>query len=148
MSLYLQSQGLSQHEISDILNKKSGLVGISKVSSDMRDLLASDTIEAKLAVDMFCYRVAKYIAAYHVCIQKTDALVFTGGIGENSAFIREEIIKKLDFLQFKIDCKANSNTSSLKDIEQISLPNSKIILKIKACEEITMCKILSEMEAI
>ncbi len=82
-------------EVTNILNKKSGLLGISGISGDMRLLLESDEKRAKIAVDIFCYRLAKYIASYLVPLGTVDAVIFTGGIGENSEAIRSKVMDHL-----------------------------------------------------
>ncbi|MDJ0652249.1 MAG: acetate kinase [Simkaniaceae bacterium] len=86
---------ISAHEVTKILNNKSGLLGISGVSADMRFLLGSQKKRAKIAIDIFCYRLAKYIAAYLVPLKKTDGVIFTGGIGENSEVIRSKVMEQL-----------------------------------------------------
>lgn len=101
---------LNLDQISDLLNKQSGLLGISGVSNDCRTLeklFNEGDKRAELALTIFCYRLAKYIASYMVATGPLDALVFTGGIGENSAFIREKTISLLANLQFSIDPQAN-----------------------------------------
>ena len=83
------------------LNKKSGLLGISEISNDMRNLVeaqARGDLRAKIAIDIFCYRLRKYIGAYMAVLGRTDAIIFTGGIGENNAMIRREALKGLQSL--------------------------------------------------
>jgi acetate kinase len=97
-----------------VLNSASGLKGLSGVSNDMRDLLGetdSGNARAQLAVDAFCYRARKYIGAYLAAMNGADALIFTGGIGENSARIREQICSDLDQLGISIDHEANNRES-------------------------------------
>ena len=97
----------------DLLNKKSGLLGVSGLTNDMRELTeaaAKGHEGAQLAVEMFCYRLAKYIAEYMVPLQRLDALVFTGGIGENSAIVREKVLNHLHFLGFIVDPANNDVT--------------------------------------
>ncbi|MFO8016624.1 MAG: acetate/propionate family kinase [Candidatus Woesearchaeota archaeon] len=98
---FLTAKGHSPKRIHNMLNKESGLLGISGLSSDMRKLLESKSRKAKLAVDVFCYRAAKYIGAYAAAMNGIDMLVFTGGIGENSAAIRNRIRKYLGHLRIK-----------------------------------------------
>lgn len=103
---FLLSKGISVDEINLSLNKKSGLLGISGLSHDMRALCKEAELgnhEAQLAIDVFCFRAAKYIASMAVSLPKIDALVFTGGIGENAATIREEICKHLDVLGISLN---------------------------------------------
>ncbi len=97
--------GFNLDEVNNILNKKSGLLGISNLSNDMRELQqAEDTNhQAKLARDIFAYRVAKYIGSYAVALGKIDAVIFTGGIGENDKLIREKIISRLAILNLDSD---------------------------------------------
>ncbi len=87
----------SLEEISSLLNRESGLLGVSGISNDMRDLMAKYKInhKAKLAVDMFIYRIRKYIGAYSVTLGKVDAVIFTAGIGENQPFIIKKICENL-----------------------------------------------------
>jgi acetate kinase len=104
-------EGMGLHEIEALLNKQSGLLGISGLTEDMRDLLAEEAENgdrrAHLAVEMFCLRVKKYIGAYHAAYPGTDAIVFTGGIGENSAVVRERIVAGLGHLGLAIDQERN-----------------------------------------
>ena len=104
-------EGLSVQEIDTILNKKSGLLGISGLTNDMRDLLDSEKEiqhkRATLAIDIFCERVKKYIGAYLARLGGADAVIFTGGIGENSPQIRERICNGLEWMGLTIDKKVN-----------------------------------------
>ena len=102
--LYLfQALGLSAKEVETILYKKSGLLGISGISSDMRDLLARNEPEAELAVEYFVYRAAKEIGALTAVLGGIDGLVFTAGIGENSAHIRRKICQASSWLGVELD---------------------------------------------
>jgi acetate kinase len=107
--LYLfQSLGFTPKQVEDILYKKSGLLGISGISNDMRDLLSRDEPDAKLAVDYFVYRVTKEIGALVAVLGGIDGLVFTAGIGENSAEIRRRICECAAWLGLELDAEANS----------------------------------------
>ncbi|GAA6151716.1 acetate/propionate family kinase [Pseudoteredinibacter isoporae] len=102
--LYLQrEQGLSLDELEDLLYRQSGCLGVSGISSEMKHLLEHDSPEAKLAVDMFCYRAALEIARLAGVLEGLDTLVFTGGIGENSALIREHISQRCRWLGLHLD---------------------------------------------
>jgi acetate kinase len=101
---------MGAHEVDVVLNKYSGLYGISGISNDMRDLLKESekgNDRARLAVDAFSYRVKKYIGAYYAAMDGTDALIFAGGIGENAPAIREQICSSLGSLGIQIDPKKN-----------------------------------------
>lgn len=105
-------EGLTLSEATTLLNKHSGLQGISGVSSDMREIIAemkAGDKKARYAFDVFCYRVRKYIGAYAAAMGGLDAVVFTGGIGENSADVRTASCKDLEFLGIAIDDKANGS---------------------------------------
>ena len=102
-----QTLGLSAKEVETILYKKSGLLAISGISNDMRDLLASDEPGAALAVDYFVYRVSKEIGALAAVLGGLDGLVFTAGIGENSAEIRARICRSASWLGIDLDPGAN-----------------------------------------
>jgi acetate kinase len=109
---YLASkEGLSAHEVESLLNKQSGLIGISGLTNDMRELLAeaheNNDRRAQLAIDVFCYRARKYIGAYLAAMDGADAIIFTGGIGEKSAEIREKICEGLKWMGLILD--ANNN---------------------------------------
>ncbi|QDV08094.1 Acetate kinase [Planctomycetes bacterium Poly30] len=107
----VQKDGLTLHEVEGILNKQSGLLGISGLTADMRDLQAevaeNGDRRAKLAIDMFCWRVRKYIGAYAVELDGPIAVVFTGGIGENAPAIREQICRGLGRIGLMIDPERN-----------------------------------------
>ena len=106
--LYLfQNLGLTAKEVETILYKKSGLLAISGTSNDMRDLLASSEPAAKLAVDYFVYRAAKEIGALTAALGGIDGLVFTAGIGENSAEVRQRICEASAWLGIELDEDAN-----------------------------------------
>ena len=106
----MAKENLSAKEMDNILNKKSGLLGVSGVSNDMRNLeeAAKTNPKAELAITMFCYRVKKYIGAYMAALGHLDGIVFTGGIGENSAYIRGRILEGLDELGITCDADKKS----------------------------------------
>ena len=107
--LYLfQTLGLSAKEVEEILYKRSGLLGISGISNDMRNLLASDEPSARLAVDYFVYRATKEIGALAAALGGIDGLVFTAGIGENSVEIRRRICESSAWLGIELDMESNA----------------------------------------
>jgi acetate kinase len=111
--LYLfQALGLSVKEVETLLYKKSGLLGISGISNDMRALLASSEASAALAVGYFVYRVAKEVGALAAVLGGLDALVFTAGIGENSPEIRHRVCAACAWLGVELDEKANDANAS------------------------------------
>ncbi len=103
--------GKNIHETLNYLNKQSGLLGISGISSDIRDIQAQaeNNADAKLAVDMLCYRVKKYIGEYIAVLNGVDAIVFTAGTGENRPEIRQQILEGLDWLGIEVDKDKNYN---------------------------------------
>ena len=115
--LYIMGkEGLSLSEAGTLLNKHSGLIGISGESSDMREILASVKDEQKRAIyafEIFCYRIKKYVGAYSAAMGGLDALVFTGGIGENSSEVRAEVCKNLEYLGIKLDKLKNENRENV-----------------------------------
>jgi acetate kinase len=120
--LYLfQSLGLSAKEVETMLYKKSGLLGISGISSDMRDLLTRSEPEARLAVHYFVYRAAKEIGALAAVLGGIDGLIFTAGIGENSPEIRRRICQASSWLGVELDEIANDRKGP-----RISTPRSKV----------------------
>jgi acetate kinase len=125
---FLMRQGeISIDEIENLLNKKSGLLGISGRTQDMRELLKAEGQGDKcsaLAVNMFCYRVRKYIGAYLAVLGGTQAVIFGGGIGENSPDIRNRICNGMDWCGLMLDIDLNSNMIGIEG--RISKDKSKI----------------------
>jgi acetate kinase len=135
--LYLfQVLGLSAEEVEAILYKRSGLLGISGISSDMRELLCNSDPRARLAVNYFVYRVAKEIGAMCAVLGGLDGLVFTAGIGERSAEIRRRICEFSAWLGIELDVKANARNNP-----HISTPASKVaVLAIPTNEELMIAR--------
>lgn len=136
--LYIMGkEGLSLNEAGTLLNKHSGLIGISGESSDMREILASVKDEqkrAKYAFEIFCYRIKKYIGSYAAAMGGLDALVFTGGIGENATEVREEVCRDMEFLGIKLDTLKNESKEFL-----ISDNASKVkVFRIPTNEELVI----------
>jgi acetate kinase len=106
----LEERGLTPTEVSDLLNKQAGLLGISGTSADMRDLLDREAYDgrAALAVALFCYQAKKFLGALAAALGGLDALVFTGGIGEHAAPVRERICEDLEFLGIRLDTDRNA----------------------------------------
>jgi len=124
-----------------LVNKFSGMLGISGVSSDMREIEDAagkkNNPRAKLAIEMFNYRIKKYIGAYVAAMNGVDAIVFTGGIGENSSFVREEICKGLTFLGLELDGKKNETVNAKESL--ITKPDSKVkVLVVPTNEELVI----------
>ena len=129
--------GMSLEQVNDMYNNDSGLLGISGISNDCRQLEAAASggnERATLALEMFCYRLAKYIAGYMVAVERLDALVLTGGIGENSAFIRSRLLALLAPMGFELDAEANLATRFGKQ-GVISTATSKKAIVIPTNEE-------------
>lgn len=121
--LYLmQDRGYDVKAIEKLLYKESGLIGLSGVSNDMRDLLCSDDPHAAEAVDVFVYHVLKYTGALTAVLGGLDALVFTAGIGENSPQIRERVCSKLEWLGIQLDEAANAQGGPLISTTDSAVP--------------------------
>lgn len=131
---------LSVADLNTIINKKSGVLGVSGVSSDMRDIedaISKGNERAKLALEMFEYRLLKYIGAYTAALNGVDVIVFTGGIGENQTITREYICEGLNYLGVKYDKELNAKSRG-EEIE-ISTPDSKVrVVVIPTDEELTI----------
>ena len=140
MTYLMEKEGLDAAGVNAVINKKSGVMGVSGVSSDMRDIeaaIAAGNERAKLALDMFEYRLLKYIGAYTAALNGVDVLVFTGGIGENQMQTRDYICRGLEYLGVKYDAELNSKTRG-EEIE-ISTPDSKVrVVVIPTDEELTI----------
>ena len=136
--LYIMGkEGLSLHEAQTLLNKHSGLIGISGESSDMREIVAAvndNQQRAKWAFEVFTYRIKKYIGSYAAAMGGLDGLVFTGGIGENAALVREEVCKDMRFFGIELDELKNQNSDEL-----ISKDKSKVaVMRIPTNEELVI----------
>lgn len=128
--------GLDADGLSDLLNKKSGMLGITGVSSDMREIekaFEEGNERAKLAFDMYFYRIRKYIGAYAAAMDGCDIIVFTAGVGENQPSLREEVCKKLTYLGVEIDVEKNKNLRGKEAL--ISTPESKVAVCVIPTDE-------------
>ncbi len=139
----IERENLSPKEVDDLLNKRSGLLGISGQTNDMRDIeeeIAKGNKRAKLAFDIFCYRVKKYIGAYAAAMGGVHAIVFTGGIGENGPMEREAICEGLEFLGVKINPQKNEETIKGREAD-ISEENAEVrVLVIPTNEELVIAE--------
>lgn len=131
----MDKEGLNTTGVSNLLNKKSGVLGVSGVSSDMRELCAAceaGNPRALLAEKMYFYRIIKYIGAYTAAMNGVDVIVFTGGVGENQANCREEVCKSLEYLGVKIDAEKNK----VRGEEMVtSTPDSKVKVVVVPTDE-------------
>ena len=126
ISFLIEQHGYTIEEVDELLNKKSGVLGISGVSSDFRDVLAaaeSGNERAKLALEIFYYKVRTQIAAYAGAMGGVDVIVFTAGIGENSSITRKEILKGLEFFGFELN---EENNNIRGKIQEISTEDSRV----------------------
>lgn len=123
--LYLQRElGIGVAELDDLLNRRSGLLGVSGLSADMRVLLASDTPAAQLAVELYCYRASKYIGAYLAALGGADSIVFGGGVGENAAAIRARILANMGWAGIHLDPALNDTAGGQE--QRISAAGSTV----------------------
>lgn len=131
--------GLKPEEVVDYLNKKCGMLGISGLSSDCRDLTEAaekGNERAKLALEMVAYRVKKYVGSYAAVLGGVDAIVFTGGIGEHSELIRELVMTDMEYLGVEFD-----NDANWKNAEVLSKPSSKVkVLIVPTNEELSIAR--------
>ena len=139
----MHKEELSEHEVTTMLNKHSGLFGVSGVSNDMLELEkaeAQGNERARLAIDMFCYRVRKYIGAYAAAMGGVDAIVFTGGIGENSSLVRVRTMAGLEFMGCGLDPARNE--AAVKGAEaDISTTDARVrTLVIPTNEELIIAR--------
>jgi acetate kinase len=131
--VYLLERGeISPLGLGALLNRDSGLLGISETSADMRDLLQREAGDGRAAeaIDLFCYRARKYVGAYAAVLGGLDALIFSGGIGENVPQVRERICAGLGFLGIDLDPSLNQ-----KNAELISSPLSRVRVRVIQTDE-------------
>lgn len=130
-------EGLSLHEVDMLLNTQAGLLGISGLTNDMRELLeeihATGDRRARLAVDLFCYRARKYVGAYLAAMEGADAIVFTGGIGENAAEVRASICQGLAWAGLTLDNEKNQAAIGVE--QKISSEDSKLAAYVIPTDE-------------
>ncbi|MCU6708311.1 acetate kinase [Paenibacillus sp. J5C_2022] len=138
----MNKEELTLNEASSMLNKHSGMLAISGLSSDMREVteaMNEGDKNAKLAFDMYVYRVKKYIGAYAAAMNGMDVLVFTAGVGENSAVLRQAVVEGLTFLGMELDEERNAVRS--KEAREISTDNSRVkVLVVPTNEELLIAR--------
>ena len=141
VTFLMQKEGMTASDMDNYLNKKSGLLGVSGLSNDMRDLQSAaknGNKRAILAIDIFCYRVKAFIGSYFAAMNGADAIIFTGGIGENDRVIREKSLEEMDSLGIAIDHEKNNTRSKEVDI---SAPSAKVrTMIIPTNEELAIAK--------
>lgn len=135
--LYLQSEiGLSSDDIETMLNRESGLLGLSGVSGDMRELLQSTSHAARLAIDVYCYRARKYLGAYLAVLGGADAILFGGGIGEHSPDIRGRILAGMEFAGIALSAEANAGVVGVEG--RINAAHSSVGVHVIPVDEATV----------
>ena len=134
----MANERISPDELNNLLNKKSGLLGISGLTGDMRTILTAannGSYRARLALEIFCYRVKKYIASYFGVLNGADGIVFTAGIGENSPTIREKACTAMEYLGVQFDVEANARAGLAEKV--VSKADSKVkVMVIPTNEEL------------
>ena len=142
LTFIMDKEHLDTKQLSNLINKKSGVLGISGISSDMRDIdaaIAEGNERAKLALDMYIYRIIKYIGAYTAVLNGVDIIVFTGGVGENQQPLRKAVCEHLSYLGVKIDDAVNA--SSRGEEKVISAADSKVkVVVIPTDEELMIAR--------
>ena len=138
-----KKEGMDVSQMLTYLNKKSGMLGVSGVSSDFRDLgkaAQEGNYRAKLALEMFCYACKKYIGSYTAALNGIDAIVFTAGVGENDEYVRANTLKNMDFFGIKLDQHKN-DTCPRGTIAEIQADDSKVkIIVIPTNEELAIAR--------
>ena len=141
VTFLMKKEGWTAEEAENMLNKKSGVQGISGLAPDFREIEAAsygDNERAEIAIEKFKYEIASYIAKYAVAMNGVDYIVFTGGVGENQINIRRGICEKLEFMGVKIDVEANNVRGEEKEI---SAPDSKVkVYLVPTNEELMIAK--------
>ena len=140
----MQKEGISVDKIGNWMNKECGLLGVSGISSDLRDVHAAidkGNADAKLAYDILVYGIKKFIGSYTAAMNGVDAIVFTAGIGENDKAVRVDALAALDYLGIKVDAEKNANARSLPAPCDISADGSKVrVFVIPTNEELVIAR--------
>jgi len=135
----LRSAGYSIDELDTLLNKSSGLLGVSAVSGDMKAVIASQEADARFAIELYCYRAKKYIGSYMAALGGVDGIVFGGGVGENAPQIRSKILENMEWCGISLDRHANDETggtegsirsdNSIVDVMVIPVDEAAVLAK-------------------
>ena len=136
VTFLMEKEMIGSHAVSTLFNKHSGVLGVSGISSDMRDIenaIAEGNERAKLALDMYEYRIKKYIGSYTAALGGIDVLVFTGGVGENQTATRKKVCDGLAFLGVEIDAEINAQSRGKEVL--LSTPDSKIKVVVIPTDE-------------
>lgn len=142
LTFLMQKHNLSVDELQKIINKESGMLGVSGVSSDMREIdaaISAGNERAKLALDMYILRITKYIGAYAAEMGGVDIIVFTGGVGENQSYVRQEVCSTLGFIGVDIDKEINNQIHGDESIISSAKSNVKVCV-IPTDEELTIAR--------
>ena len=136
VTFLMEKEMIGSHAVSTLFNKHSGVLGISGISSDMRDIenaIAEGNERAKLALDMYEYRIRKYIGSYAAALGGVDVIIFTGGVGENQTGTRENVCAKLGYMGVEIDNELNALSRGKEVL--LSTPNSKVKVVVIPTDE-------------
>lgn len=146
LTFLAEKEHLSAFKLSEIMNKKSGVLGISGLSSDMREIeeaVFAGHPRAKLAIDMYNYRIKKFVGSYAAALGGLDILVFTGGVGENQWATRAAVCKNMEFMGLKFDFEKNEGLRGKQVV--LSTPDSKVVVIVVPTDEEMMIAIDTEM---
>lgn len=139
LELLFIKEGKTPSEGMHLLNFTSGLLGVSGSTSHLGKLVDVYEVDekARIAVDLFCYRIVKYLGAYLSVLEGMDAIIFSGGIGENSPFIREKILRKMEWFGIRLDVALNQKNNGLKmgEIKKISANNTSVAVYVVGVDE-------------
>jgi acetate kinase len=147
ISYIMEKEHMGTKGITTLLNKFSGVLGISGISSDMREIqtaIEKGDKRAELAMNMYNYRIKKYVGSYAAILGGMDILVFTGGVGENQAVTRSEVCKNMEFMGIELDEELNNSVRAQEVV--ISKPTSKVkVVIIPTDEELTIARDTEEI---
>lgn len=136
LAYIMNKEGLDVNGLSNLINKRSGVLGVTELSSDMRDIedaIAAGNERAKLALDMYEYRIIKYVGSYIAAMNGVDIIVFTGGVGENQTITREAVMKNFEFMGVKIDTELNAKVRGKECV--LSTPDSTVKVVVIPTDE-------------
>jgi acetate kinase len=129
----MRNKKMAPEMVEQLINAQSGLLGLSGKSADMRDLINETDTQAELAVEMYCYRLRKYVGAYQTVLGRADGIMFGGGVGEHSPQVRDRVLSEMQWCGIELD--ADANRQAISGEARISTNDSRVDIRVLPVDE-------------